>query len=343
MKDRRSEFVKKREAFTLIELVSVLVILAILALIVTPLVLNIIIKARTAADKRSIDAYGRSIELAIADYLLENGTFPISIEELTIEYSGDRVVCQTVGLRPDDTSVYLAECTVNGRIVEGYTYGKSSEEEKSYDYKVGTIITYNNVNYYVLKDSKKSDLTVTLLKAEPLTVEEVSTYGHGHVNMYITSDEESDLYHKPYNLNGYGGMAYYSSATCGGGTYDGCKTDYELSEVKYVVDVWKTAQAPKAREARLITKEEIEESYIEEVRVGVSDEYTVLIPQYDWLYDNNYWYWTMTPYEDSLYNVWYVNSSGSLSSANSIVNSGNGGDGHGGMVRPVITISKSVL
>ena len=57
----------KKKAFTLIELIAVLVILAILALIVTPLVMNIIRKARVSADKRSIDAYGRSVELAIAN------------------------------------------------------------------------------------------------------------------------------------------------------------------------------------------------------------------------------------------------------------------------------------
>ena len=50
---------KKKNGFTLIELIAVLVILAILALIVTPLVMNIIRKARISADKRSIDAYGR--------------------------------------------------------------------------------------------------------------------------------------------------------------------------------------------------------------------------------------------------------------------------------------------
>ena len=82
----------KKKAFTLIELIAVLVILAILALIVTPLVMNIIRKARVSADKRSIDAYGRSVELAIANYLLDNGDFPTSIDQLTIEYLGDEVV-----------------------------------------------------------------------------------------------------------------------------------------------------------------------------------------------------------------------------------------------------------
>ena len=78
----------KRKAFTLIELIAVLVIMAIIALIVTPLVMSIIRKARVAADKRSVDAYGRSIELAIAGYLLDTGKFPTSVEQLAIEYSG---------------------------------------------------------------------------------------------------------------------------------------------------------------------------------------------------------------------------------------------------------------
>ena len=83
--------------------------------------MNIIKKARISADKRSIDAYGRSIELAIAGYLLDEGKFPSSINELTIEYSGDEVICSTTRLN-GDSSVYLAECIVGGRTVSGYTY-----------------------------------------------------------------------------------------------------------------------------------------------------------------------------------------------------------------------------
>ena len=64
---------KNKKAFTLIELISVLVILAILALIVTPIVLNIVKHAKKSANKRSVDAYGKSIELAVANYLLDKG------------------------------------------------------------------------------------------------------------------------------------------------------------------------------------------------------------------------------------------------------------------------------
>ena len=159
---------KKKKGFTLIELIAVLVIMAIIALIVTPLVMSIIKKAKVSADKRSIDAYGRSIELAIAGYLLDNGSFPTSIEQLTIEYSGDEVVCSTTQLN-NDSSVYLADCTVGGRSVEGYTYGKEEAGPTYTAYSVGDQVTYNNINYYVIKDSSASEESVTLLKAEPLS------------------------------------------------------------------------------------------------------------------------------------------------------------------------------
>ena len=82
-----------KKGFTLIELIAVLVIMAIIALIATPLVMSVIRKAKIAADKRSVDAYGRSVELAIASYLLDTGTFPTNADlpNLQIEYSGSNV------------------------------------------------------------------------------------------------------------------------------------------------------------------------------------------------------------------------------------------------------------
>ena len=246
----------KRNAFTLIELIATLVIMAIIALIVTPLVMSIIRKARISADRRSVDAYGRSIELAIAGYLLDTGKFPTSVEQLTIEYSGNKVVCTTTQLN-SDSSVYLAGCTVAGRSTEDYTYGK--EEVMTYDsYSVGNQVTYNNVDYYVIKDSGAKESTVTLLKVEPLTTIEVNKYGTGHVNMYNCSEDE-DCYQTASDRNGYGGMAYYTSTTCNSsGDKSGCTVDYEQSEIKYVVDAWKAEKAPAASEARLIAVDEIE-------------------------------------------------------------------------------------
>ena len=331
---------RNKKAFTLIELVSVLVILAILALIVTPLVLNIIRKARTAADKRSIDAYGRSIELAIADYLLDNGTFPTSIEQLTIEYSGDKVTCTTTQLNTD-SSVYLAGCTVGNRAVEGYTYGK--EETVTYEaYSVGDEVTYNNVEYYVIKDSGASESSVTLLKAEPLSVEEVNTYGTGHVNMYVTSDTNASYYQTASNINGYGGMAYYSSTSCG---YDsnnewqgsGCTTNYSSSEIKYVVDAWANAKLGENgyEEARLITYDELIDNLGYDPTISSAGNPTVNENVPSWVYNSSYMYWTMSQNPNGASIVWRVSNDGDLG--------GNDVNYRDGAVRPVITISKSAL
>ena len=324
---------RKKSGFTLIELIAVLVIMAILALIVTPLVLNIIRKARTAADKRSIDAYGRSIEIAIAGYLLDNGYFPTSIGQLTIEYSGDEVVCSTTQLN-GDSSVYLTGCTVGGRNVD-YTYG--TDTSPSYTaYNVGTEVTYNGVDYRVIKNSGVKESTVTLLKAEPLSVQEVNTYGAGHVNMNVPSDV--DCYQTACNDNGYGGMVYYSSSTCGynGSNWvvDGCTNSYASSEIKYVVDAWKAAKAPAATETRLMTYDEYTDlSEVQQVCTGSC--YEAIVPKYDWMYNNDYFYWLGTTYTDSASNVWDVGSDGSLHAGNVVYGTE--------AVRPVITLSKSLI
>ncbi len=318
---------KRKNGFTLIELIAVLVILAILALIVTPLVMNIIRKARISADKRSVDVYGRSIELAIAGYLLDTGKFPTEVSQLTIEYSGNEVVCETTQINTD-SSVYLAGCTVAGRNVENYTYGedKTPQAPTYTAYQVGDEVTYNNVDYYVIKDSSSSEEIVKLLKAEPLTVAEVNEYGAGHVNRYTI-----DSVGTASNENGYGGMAYYASETCrevhGSRVDDGCKNDYASSEIKYVVDAWKTAQAPQALEARLITYEELTTD------LGCSSS-SCANSSNSWLYNSNYGYWTSSHHNIFSYYVWGV---GIYDLYTSFVNS------KYGVVRPVIVLPKSAL
>ena len=120
----------RKKGFTLIELIAVLVILAVIALIVTPLVLNIVKKAKDSANKRSVDAYGKATELAVATYLLDNGDYPTTIDDLTVEYLENEVICNVKTLN-EDGSIYLSECSVAGRKVKDsktddgwYHYGK---------------------------------------------------------------------------------------------------------------------------------------------------------------------------------------------------------------------------
>ena len=110
-----------KKGFTLIELLAVIVILAIIALIATPIILGIINDAREKANERSAELYASAVRNAIASYQLTGTSAPKSFDDLDIEYDGD-VVCATEELY-EDGSFYITDCTVNGTEVD-YTYGE---------------------------------------------------------------------------------------------------------------------------------------------------------------------------------------------------------------------------
>ena len=143
----------KKKGFTLIELIAVLVILAIIALIVTPLVMSIIRKAKISARKRSVDAYGRSVELAIASYLMDTGTFPTNeqLPNLKIEYSGNKVECNVMNMKQNG-GLYLSQCKVNNIEVKD-----SNEEDGYYHYGTRDLTNSEIVDVYVkaLEDAIK--------------------------------------------------------------------------------------------------------------------------------------------------------------------------------------------
>ena len=178
--------------------------------------------------------------------------------------------------------------------------------------EIGNKVTYNENDYYVIKNSDENNDTVTMLKAEPLSYEEVQTYSNG------TGAQT-------YDNNGYGGMQYHSSSSV-----------YSTSYVKTTVDAWKTAKAPMATEVRLITLDELTDNLgYEQGMINPSTQgYVPTSSTPSWVYNSNYDYWTMSQHNDSASDVWRVNRDGSL--LNVHVNYNN-------VVRPVITISKSAL
>jgi len=76
----------KRKGFTLIELLAVIVVLAIIALIATPIVMNVIKNAQMGATERSADNYVRAVDLLISTEQL-SGT-PLVDGEYTIGTAG---------------------------------------------------------------------------------------------------------------------------------------------------------------------------------------------------------------------------------------------------------------
>ena len=119
----------KRNAFTLIELLAVIVILAIIALIAVPIVLNIIEDSKKSSQKESINMYGKVVEEAVGKYLLKNPNdkdVP-TIDELKngnyLNYTGN-VNCEETIIYQNG-KIYLDKCTVDGTLVT-YTYGEKS-------------------------------------------------------------------------------------------------------------------------------------------------------------------------------------------------------------------------
>ena len=132
-----------KKGFTLIELLAVIVILAIIALIVTPIVSNIIASARNSANQRSVEGHIGNIEYAIVGEAFNNNKdisfMDGTITTLTLSIpDNDKITCDS----------YLIE---NGLVMEAKgCIDISAGWNKSYDYKkdVGTsgenaVTSYN--------------------------------------------------------------------------------------------------------------------------------------------------------------------------------------------------------
>ena len=95
----------KKKGFTLIELLAVIVILAIIALILVPVISSVIESARMAAARTSaqgyIDAVKNRISLAILDKNPLSGTNTVSDLESEVEYKGTRIEKGIVTINDD--------------------------------------------------------------------------------------------------------------------------------------------------------------------------------------------------------------------------------------------------
>jgi len=202
----------RKRGFTLIELIAVLVIMAIIALIVTPLVMNIIRKAKISARKRSVDAYGRSVELAIASYLMDKGTFPTNADlpNLQVEYSGSTVVCNVMSMK-ENGGLYLSECKVNNVEVKDsstedgwYHYGVRDLTNEEYVDMYGDALKTASLAYFNTNGSPVEDYTTLTIdyKGKPVSCDVTVNYD-GTIymtkckvnNVDVTSDTEDGYYH----------------------------------------------------------------------------------------------------------------------------------------------------
>ncbi len=117
-----------KKGFTLIELLAVIIVLAIVALIATPIIMNVIDDSKESANLRSVEGYAEAVRQNYFNESLGGGT-PVIDETFlnNVETSGGEVKCDSV-LYNENYQTILYKCTVNNS-EKKYCYAKG----KHYD------------------------------------------------------------------------------------------------------------------------------------------------------------------------------------------------------------------
>ena len=139
---------KNKKGFTLIELLAVIVVLAIIALIATPIVMNTIKNAKKGANERSIENYKRAVEQAFmnarVDGKLEEGyyrgskTLVNGNSKVEVDYQGTEVSCTII--KYESSNITIDKCNI-GSIPE-----ESVDEyvlKTEYNAEIGDYVNYD--------------------------------------------------------------------------------------------------------------------------------------------------------------------------------------------------------
>ena len=337
----------KKKGFTLIELLAVIVVLAVIALIATPIVLNLVKTAKIGAAEQSVTGYVKAIENTIIKDMIDeknisDGNYKYNSIEADI--SGKRPTSGKYTVK--NGKVESGNFCVDGYYIE-YKNGQSKKisdtcEELYQVYENGTAIYFNPETGKVC--NKNDAVSTTGTKT-------------GCMKWYTFNDEGS----KTETVN-----MILDHNTTAGVAYNSTGSNTEMKEVKTALDS-DTSTWDKSLKARLITANEIAKitgntSFDE--KTSTSDKYFYLDSnnqtqvanntnksKYAWLYDytkgceeygcniedSRAWtaYWTSTPVAGGTDRVWIVSERGRLSINSAYAN--------GFDVRPVITISKSII
>ena len=329
---------EKNKGFTLVELLAVIVILALIALIATPIILNVINDAKKQAAKDSVYGYMDAVEKYIVsseleDKSIQDGTY--RVEELNKKISVKGSTPDNGNIEIKNSSVKSYDIGIDGYVVRN---GKVEKVSTTKSFKNGTAVYYNPVSGEKCKSS-----------------EAVSTTGtkSGCMKWYVFNDKEGNA-----TVN-----VILDHNTTANVAWNSTRSNSEMKEVKKALENdtkdWKnTARLITANEIAKITEHptfdasrENQDRFCLDTNKPDTANWcakTKGTSKYTWLFDytsvctdygcnisdsSNWGYWTSIPYKDNTINVWVVNSYGSLTLdyvTRTVVG-----------IRPVITISKS--
>ena len=152
---------KNKKGFTLIELLAVIVVLAIIALIATPIVMNTIKNAKKGAAERTADNYIKQVETTVAESRIDgtkiaNGTYNIQPDgnlcpvagcgendkdKITIDMSGNKPTSGTVTISNGEVSQDVTTMTVGDYNIK-YNQEKNKYEAAEKSSASSTTVVY---------------------------------------------------------------------------------------------------------------------------------------------------------------------------------------------------------
>ena len=107
---------ENNKGFTLIELLAVIVILAVIALIATPLIMGTITKAKKNSAVDSAYGYMKAVEQAIGEAQVDDptGAFDIADQTVTVKGNGNQITVSKGGSNVDIDVNYKGSQPKNG-------------------------------------------------------------------------------------------------------------------------------------------------------------------------------------------------------------------------------------
>jgi type IV pilus assembly protein PilA len=189
---------KNKKGFTLIELLAVIVVLAIIALIATPIVMNTIKNAKKGAAERTADNYIKQVETAVAESRIDgtkvaNGTYNIQPDGNLCPISGcgendkDKITIDMSGTKPSGGTVKISNGGVSqdGTTMTVGNYNvKYNQENKKYEATNEGGASSITVVYRWSKDSIKKDDIINPNDTSKFT-KDASTLGKNYYLKHI--------------------------------------------------------------------------------------------------------------------------------------------------------------
>ncbi len=313
----------KNKAFTLIELLAVIVILAIIALIATPIIMNIIKDSKIKAAEISADNYVREIEIAAMRELklgnVLDGEYIIQSDGNLCKETSDKKSCEKIvkidmkGKKPYGGKILIKKSKVlknNAYVhIDGYSVAYKNGQLKVSTWlltgdmdlngraDIGDLITIGTESFYVYSNDGNE---IKALAQYNLKVgnECLGTWNQTPMENTTGLQDSKMLGYKSGTGNVWHGTVAFSNSS----------SAYDNSEIKKYVDEYaKKLEKLGAKKitTRLITSAELKELGCNKT-ITISDIDSLIPKNKQFVYSTTYW--LETPYNDSL--VRYVGTNG---------------------------------